>query len=31
MIEADLHPAVQGVISATDFMELSEGAQTLFI
>lgn len=31
MLEADLHPAVQGVISATDFMELSEGAQTLFI
>jgi len=31
MIEADLHPAVQGVISATDFMDLSEGAQTLFI
>lgn len=31
MIEADLHPAVKGVISATDFMELSEGAQTLFI
>jgi peroxiredoxin family protein len=31
MIEADLHPAVRGVISATDFMELSEGAQTLFI
>lgn len=31
LIEADLHPAVQGVISATDFMELSEGAQTMFI
>ena len=31
MLEADLHPAVQGVISATDFMELSEGAQTIFI
>jgi peroxiredoxin family protein len=31
MIEADLHPAVQGVISATDFMELSENAQTMFI
>ena len=27
----DLHSGVQGVISATDFMELSEGAQTLFI
>lgn len=31
MLEADLHPGVKGVISATDFMELSEGAQTLFI
>ncbi len=31
MIEADFHPAVQGVISATDFMELSENAQTMFI
>ncbi|HUW56890.1 MAG TPA: DsrE/DsrF/DrsH-like family protein [Planctomycetota bacterium] len=31
LIEADLHPAVQGVISATDFMEISEGGQTLFI
>lgn len=31
MLEADLHPGVEGVISATDFMELSEGAQTLFI
>ena len=31
LIEADLHPAVQGVISATDFMDISENAQTLFI
>lgn len=31
MIEADLHSGVRGVISATDFMELSDGAQTLFI
>ena len=31
LIEADLHPAVQGVISATDFIGLSEGAQTMFI
>lgn len=31
IIEADLHPGVEGVISATDFMELSEGAQTIFI
>lgn len=31
MIEADLHPGVEGVISATDFIELSEGAQTLFV
>jgi peroxiredoxin family protein len=31
LIEADLHPAVKGVISAADFIEISEGAQTLFI
>ena len=31
MIEADLHPAVEGVISAADFIEISEGAQTIFI
>lgn len=31
MIEADLHPAVEGVISAGDFIELSAGAQTIFI
>lgn len=31
MLEADLHSGVEGVISATDFMEFSEGAQTLFI
>ncbi len=31
MIEADLHPGVEAVISAADFIEISEGAQTLFI
>ncbi|WP_245627450.1 DsrE/DsrF/DrsH-like family protein [Kribbia dieselivorans] len=31
MIEADLHPAVEGVISATDFIEISEGAQIIFV
>lgn len=31
LIEADLHPAVKGVISAADFIEISEGAQTVFI
>jgi peroxiredoxin family protein len=31
IIEADLHPGVDGVISAGDFIEISEGAQTLFI
>lgn len=31
MIEADLHPAVAGVISASDFIEISAGAQTIFI
>ncbi len=31
LIEADLHPAVKGVISAADFIEISEGAQTIFI
>ncbi|HNA99281.1 MAG TPA: DsrE/DsrF/DrsH-like family protein [Marmoricola sp.] len=31
MLEADLHPAVEGVISAGDFIEISTGAQTLFI
>ena len=31
MIEADLHPAVEGVISATDFIEISEGAQIVFV
>ena len=27
----DLHPGVEGVLSASDFMEISAGAQTLFI
>ena len=31
MIEADLHPAVEGVISAGDFIEISEGAQIIFV
>lgn len=31
LIEADLHPAVEGVISAGDFVDLSSGAQTIFI
>lgn len=29
--ENDLYERVEGIISAADFMELSEGAQTLFI
>lgn len=31
MIEADLHPGIEGVISASDFIEIIEGAQTLFV
>lgn len=31
MIEADLHDATVGVISAADFIEISEGAQIVFI
>lgn len=31
LIEADLHPAVEGVISAGDFVDISAGAQTIFI
>ena len=31
MIEADLHPAVERVITAGDFIDISAGAQTLFI
>jgi peroxiredoxin family protein len=31
LTEDDLYEGVEGIISATDFMELSEGAQTLFI
>jgi peroxiredoxin family protein len=31
IIEADLHPGVLGVISATDFIEIADGAQTIFI
>lgn len=31
LIEADLHPGVEGVISAGDFIEISEGAQVIFV
>ena len=31
MIEADLHPGVEGVISANDFIEIAEGAQIIFV
>lgn len=31
VIEADLHPAVEGVISAADFIEISAGAQIIFV
>ncbi len=31
MIEADLHPGVEGVISAADFIDIIEGAQTIFV
>lgn len=31
LAEDDLYDRVQGIISASDFVELSEGAQTLFI
>ena len=31
LLEADMHPAVEGVISAADFIEISAGAQTIFI
>ncbi len=31
MLEADLHPAVEGVISANDFIELCDGAQMIFV
>lgn len=31
VIEADLHPGVEGVISATDFIEIAEGAQVVFV
>jgi peroxiredoxin family protein len=31
MIEADLHPAVEGVISAGDFIEIAENAQVVFV
>ena len=31
LIEADLHSGVEGVISAADFIEISEGAQVIFV
>jgi peroxiredoxin family protein len=31
LTEDDLYEGVEGIISATDFIELSEGAQTIFI
>jgi peroxiredoxin family protein len=31
LTEADLYDAVEGIISASDFIELSEGAQIIFI
>ena len=31
LIEADMHPGVEGVISAADFIEISEGAQIVFV
>jgi peroxiredoxin family protein len=31
LTDEDLYDGVEGIISATDFMELSEGAQTIFI
>ncbi|MCA1781343.1 MAG: DsrE/DsrF/DrsH-like family protein [Dermatophilaceae bacterium] len=31
MLEADLHPGVEGVISASDFVEIAEGAQIIFV
>ena len=31
LTEDDLYDRVEGIISASDFMEISEGAQTLFI
>jgi peroxiredoxin family protein len=31
LTEEDLYEGVEGIISASDFMELSEGAQTIFI
>lgn len=31
IIEADLHPSVEGVISAGDFIEIAEGAQIVFV
>ncbi|MEQ6903037.1 DsrE/DsrF/DrsH-like family protein [Nocardioides sp. YIM 152588] len=31
IIAADLHPGVEGVISASDFIEIAEGAQIVFV
>lgn len=31
LTETDLYEGVEGIISATDFIELSEGAQVIFV
>jgi len=31
MAEEDLYDGIEGVVGATDFMEMSEGAQIIFI
>lgn len=31
LLEADLHPGVEGVISAGDFIDIAEGAQVVFV
>lgn len=31
LVEDDLYEGVEGIISASDFIELSEGAQVIFI
>lgn len=31
LLEADMHPAVEGVITANDFISISEGAQMVFV
>lgn len=31
LTEGDLYDGVEGIISATDFIEISEGAQIIFV